>query len=442
MRPKRSASAHALCVALAAIAVSSAASTALAVPGGERVDPIVRHGRVRTFSWMRGVPRVAFRDLGPLVGLRDAALSYSVAVGDVNADGWADLVVSHHSQAAELLVTEVEGGAAARLATAWRFVDDLHQRKDRHGCALADVDRDGLLDVYCAKGARRGTVRKWNELWMQNPDGTFTDRAAEFGVEDVWGRGRFPTFLGLNGDEWPDLFVGNDVPRTDRHPTPNRTFVNRMGERLEQVHLGVTRENGDRCSIAADYDGDGRDDLLVCGRDRMHLFHRDPRRFRDVTAEVGLPRVLVTAARFADLDGDGRLDLVFAQAHRLVVEIQGAAHRFSSTLQLRLRHGHGLAVGDPDGDGDPDIYVVEGCVDGSDMPDWLVFVERDARSFRPRRVARVPGGCGDSAEAFDFDQDGMDEFVVLNGGGVDQGFQHRGAEQLLTLGDWEPPPAG
>jgi len=174
----------------------------------------------------------------------------------------------------------------------------------------------------------------------------------------------------------------------------------------------------------------------------MHLFHRERGRFRDVTEEVRLPSVVATAGRFADFDGDGRLDLVFTQRHRLVVELQGPKHRFSAALRLHLRHGHGLAVGDPDGDGDPDIYVVEGCVDGDDMPDWLLFDDRDAGVLRPRRVARVPGGCGDTAEALDFDHDGMDEFVVLNGGGVDQGFQHRGAEQLLTLGDWQPPGNG
>jgi hypothetical protein len=441
-RENRSVAVRATCAALAAIALVaivlvSGVPAAGAAPGDDRLDPVVNRGRVRTFPWMRGVPRASFRDLGPLVGLREDAPSYSVAASDVNADGWTDLVVSRHGWVAALMTTRLAGDVPARLATSWRFRDDIHHRVDRHGCAVADVDLDGLPDVYCAKGAHNGTTRKWNELWVQSADGTFTDRAHEFGVEDIWGRGRFPAFLDLDHDPWPDLFVGNDIPRQDRHTTPNRTFAGRDGLRFQQVHLGVTRQVGDVCTIVADVDGDGWDDVLVCGRDRMHLYRRRVAGFRDVTDRFGLPDVLATAARFADLDGDGRLDLVYAQERELTVAMQGAAHRFSARLHLRLRHGHGLAVGDPDGDGDPDVYVVEGCVDGRDMPDWLLL--GDSGSFEPERVPPAPLGCGDTAETFDFDHDGMDEFVVLNGGGIDQGLKHHGPEWLLTLGDWHPP---
>jgi len=398
-------------------------------------------GTVRTAPWMHGVARAGFRDLGPLVHLRNFTPSYSVTASDMNGDGWMDLVIGRHGRVAVELLTRVEGDTAVRFATSWRFHDAIHHRHDRHGCAVADVDLDGLPDVYCAKGAHRGTSKKWNELWIQNADGTFTDRASEYGVQDVWGRGRFPAFLDLDHDPWPDLFAGNDVPRADRHTTPNRTFVGRDGARFKQVHLGLTKQIGDRCTTVADYNADGWDDVLVCGRDRMHLYRRRPAGFRDVTEPAGLPDVLATAARFADLDGDGRLDLVFTQEHELTIAIQGRAHRFSAVLRRPLRHGHGLAIGNPDGDRDPDVYVVEGCVGGRDMPDWLFVVSRRGRSFLPRRVARAETGCGDTAEALDFDHDGADEFVVLNGGGVDQSVMHHGPEQLLTLGNWEPPPA-
>ena len=427
---------------VALVLVSGLAGAGRASAHDDEVLPIVTHGRVRSDPWMHRADRAPFRDLAPLVrGLRDETTSYSVTASDMNGDGWTDLVIGRHGRVAVLLLTVVDGDTPVRLATSWRFRDDIHQRHDRHGCAVADVDQDGLPDVYCAKGAHRGTARKWNELWIQNPDGTFTDRASEYGVEDVWGRGRFPAFLDLDHDAWPDLFVGNDIPRMDRHRTPNRTFDGVDGLRFDQVRLGLTAEVGDRCTTVADYDANGWDDVLVCGRDRMHLYRRRPGGFRDVTERAGLPEVLATAARFADLDRDGRLDLVFAQEHELTIAMQGPTHRFSTVLRLPLRHGHGLAIGNPDGDRDQDVYVVEGCVDGRDMPDWLFVTSSGGRSFRPERVARAKAGCGDTAESFDFDHDGMDEFVVLNGGGVDQGLTHHGPEQLLTFGDWRPPAA-
>lgn len=378
----------------------------------------------------------AFRDLGPLVGLRDEVPSYSITAADMNADGRTDLVISHHGLAGTLLIGEVRADAPTGFVKSWRFRDDLHGRVDRHGCAVADVDLDGLRDVYCAKGARQGTVRKWNELWIQDDDGTFTDRAAAYGVEDVWGRGRIPVFLDLDHDRWPDLFVGNDAGRVDGRPTPNRTFVGRRDE-FREVRLGVTMEIGGRCGVAADYDANGWDDLLVCGDDRLHLFRRQPSGFRDVTEDVGLPMGGATAARFGDFDGDGRLDLVFLSERELTLVLQGPRHRFSVARRLPLRHGHGLAVGDPDGDRDLDIFVVEGCVDGRDMPDWFLRIGR-AGTFTAERVARVSAGCGDTAEAIDFDGDGRDEFVVVNGGGAGETEGQRGPEQLLTFGDWPP----
>jgi hypothetical protein len=385
----------------------------------------------------QGTNAAGFRDIGPVVGLEDEAPSYSVAAADMNADGWTDLVISHHGRAATLHLSEIEEGVPVGFETSWRFHDDLHGRVDRHACAVSDVDLDGLPDVYCAKGAQQGTVRKWNELWIQEPDGTFTDRAGEFEVEDVWGRGRVPVFLDLDHDRWPDLFVGNDAERADGRPTPNRTFIGRRGG-FRQVRLGVTTEIGGRCGAAADYDGDGWDDLLVCGDDRIHLFRRQASGFRDVTERSGLPAVAATAARFGDFDGDGRLDLVYLRERELTVALQGSGQRFAVARRLPLRHGHGLAVGDPDGDRDLDILVVQGCADGRDEPDWFLRIGREG-TFTPKRVARVPVGCGDTAEAFDFDGDGMDDFVVLNGGGAGETEGHRGPEQLLTFGDWRPP---
>ncbi|HJS25599.1 MAG TPA: VCBS repeat-containing protein [Actinomycetota bacterium] len=416
--------------------VPAGSGTSAPTTGGSS-DDVVVDGEGQTDRGMSRSARAGFRDLGPLVGLRDGVPSYSVAAEDMNADGWTDLVISHHGQAATLRLSRTRSDVPLGFATAWRFHDDLHGRVDRHACAVADVDLDGLPDVYCAKGGQQGTVRKWNELWIRQPDGTFTDRAAEYGVEDVWGRGRIPVFLDLNHDRWPDLFVSNDAERADGRPTPNRTFVGRQGG-FRQVRLGVTLEIGGRCAAADDYDGNGWDDLLVCGDERIHLFGRRASGFRDMTEQSGLPPVAATAARFGDFDGDGRLDLVYLHARELTVVLQGGRQRFSVARRLSLRHGHGLAVGDPDGDRDLDILVVEGCVNERDMPDWFVRVERDG-SFTPERVPRVPTGCGDTAEAFDFDGDGMDEFVVLNGGGAGETSGHRGPEQLLTFGDWRPP---
>jgi FG-GAP-like repeat len=400
-------------------------------PSDEPVRPIVIDGRVRTYPWMRRADPAGFRDLGPQVGLFGDVPSYTIFVRDMNVDGWPDVFVGRHGWDAVLYLTAVVDGEPV----GFERVIPFNKGGDRHGCAAADVDLDGLSDIYCAKGAHLGTARKRNELWMHGPSGVFVDRVVEYDVQDVWGRGRFPVFLDLNHDRWPDLFVGNEFPRADRHPTPNRTYVNRDGQRFVEARMGLTLEIGNLCSVAGD-DGNGKDDLLVCGLNRMFLFRARSSGFRNVTEQVGLPDVRATAARFVHLDGDGRLDLVFTTVRGLQVRLQRRDHSYGPPVLKRpLRHGHGLAVGDPDGDGDSDIYVVEGCVNGRNMPDWLFLNAPGRGAFEARSVAGVGSGCGDTAEALDFDGDGLDEFFVLNGSGTYQG-RARGPEQLLTLGAW------
>jgi hypothetical protein len=426
--------------ALALIVAVLAASPVLAGAGDEHwVEPISVRGEAHPTAAMRRALLAGFRDLGRLMGFRQETSSYTVAVRDVDDDGWDDLFIGHHGHRAELFMNEHDGPVSTGFSSMAIFHDTIHQRRDRHGCAIDDVNLDGLDDVFCAKGARSGTAKKWNELWIQGALNTWTDEAAAYGVEDHWGRGRFPAFIDLNHDRYPDLFIGNDTPRKDDRRTPDRTFVNVGGERFREVRLGVTREIGDTCTDVADYDEDGRQDLLICGRHRLFLFRRLPSGFNDVRERVNLPWVRSTAARFADFDRDGDLDIVVVSLDRLEVRLQRPDHTFGPVVARRpLLHGHGIAVGDPDGDRDADIYVVEGCVGRENQDDWLLVNDGSGRHFDLRRAGRVRRGCGDTAAAVDMDRDGMDEFVVLNGGGKDQPLDLDGPDQVLTLGDWSP----
>jgi FG-GAP-like repeat len=407
---------------------TSPAPTSSVAPTGSSPTPVVRPGEVR--------------DVGRELRLRQHVESYDVDVLDWNGDGWDDLLISHHgSLRAQLFENHV---SIVDPRSLWfhavvDFQDTIHHRVDRHGCAAADVNLDGLVDVLCEKGADIGTVRKWNELWVQGPAGVWTDEAHVFGVEDVWGRGRFPVFIDLNHDRYPDLFLGNDYPRQDAHPTLNRTYVNVGGTRFREVNLGVTKPDGNLCSHAVDYDHDGWQDLLVCGRSELELFHRTPNAFALVDAGSGVSGAEANDAQLADVSGDHRPDLVAVQQDVMTVQIQQPDHAFGPVVfEHALSAGHGLAVGDIDGDGDPDILIVQGCLGRVNVDDVLLLNRGDGRSYTVKSVPHERLGCGDRAASLDFDRDGMADFVVLNGGGFDQPLDRKGPDQVLTMGTWQP----
>jgi len=115
---------------------------------------------------------------------------------------------------------------------------------------------------------------------------------------------------------------------------------------------------------AGDVDGDGWCDLYFCGLSSDNRLYRNLGnwRFEDVTASAGVacPDLDATGTGFADLDGDGDLDL-------LVNSLGGGTRLFFNTGQGRftpgsqvLNPGHGgtsLAFADADGDGDLDLYI-------------------------------------------------------------------------------------
>ena len=390
-----------------------------------------------------GSPAPRVRDVGPMVGFRRHESSYTVAVADVNDDGWDDVLIGHHgSRPAELFMNQPLNDLSIGFEPVMRLVDTIHGRPDRHGCIFGDPNVDGLLDILCAKGARQGTDEKWNELWIQGPAGHFEDEAHAWGIEDRWGRGRHPAWIDLNHDRFPDLFLGNDEPRRDEHTTPNRTYLNVDGNRFREVNLGITREDGAMCVQTDDVNGDGWDDLLLCGDHATHLYVRDGDRFVDESARFGVPRFpYANGAWIGDVSGDDENDLVLVHLDRLEVRLGQGDGRFGKPVLSRpMAHGHGLAVGDVDGDGALDIYAVDGCDDRVNAPDLLLRNGGDGETWTRLELPPLPAGefagCGDTAAMVDFDRDGKQDIVVLNGGGNDQPLDLDGPDQVLTLGGW------
>src|SRR2546421_192569 len=72
------------------------------------------------------------------------------------------------------------------------------------GVALFDYDGDGWLDIFVDSLKGRPSY-----LYRNNRDGTYTDVAAQVGLQDIKGNGRGVAAADFNNDGWTDLYVGN-----------------------------------------------------------------------------------------------------------------------------------------------------------------------------------------------------------------------------------------
>lgn len=283
-----------------------------------------------------------FSDATAGSGAGDTGFGQGVAVGDVNADGFADLLVLNYGPNV-LLVNNGDGSFT-----------DASERLENNGndwstsAAIADLDGDAISDVvivnYCAgldpvtatcpmkdsEVFRSCTPMKFlaaSDAFLQGePNGSFQDQTELWQVKPkVLGRGLGIVAGSLDADPGVDVFVANDM--TNNH------FWSRIPQqhRLEFSESAMLRGLGsDDRSLAqgsmgiasGDLDGDGDVDFYVTNFDKEYnTYHqqRDAGIWQDQTLAMQLSSPTLPLVGFGseavDLDNDGSLELIVSNGH-------------------------------------------------------------------------------------------------------------------------------
>jgi hypothetical protein len=357
------------------------------------------------------VPVVAVDKAGP-AGVFELTRSFGAVIFDANGDGWQDIFLGRHQNSARLYLN-------GRNATFSEIDAGMFGRHDRHGCDQADVNQDGLPDVFCAVGANKGTDLKQNELWIQAAGGGFTNQSGPFGVADLFGRGRNVTFIDVNRDRYPDVYVGNEGDRPDGLPAPSHLFLNLGGSGFREApEFGLDLETGSGCGQAQDFNNDGWQDLLLCTHTGLKLYRNEQGSgFTDVARAMRIAHN-PSDAQFADVNGDGLLDVVEVTRTRLRVNVRSGS-RFTIAFQQAISNGTGVATGDVYGDHLPDLYVLLGGTSSNGAD--LMLLNGGGTTFSPMTIPQTNQGRAESVRSIDYDRNGLTDFLVLNGNSTSAG---------------------
>ena len=300
--------------------------------GGSLTDPAVarraRHGLFRN----RGDG--TFEDSTARSGIRHRGYGMGCA-GDYDNDGWVDLYVTSfgsntlYRNTGTRIFTEVT--AAAHVgSSSWST-----------GCAFADLDRDGDLDLFVTNyvmidpknspfcGNASTKTRFYchplnfeplgNVVLRNNGNGTFSDVSAASGIGAYRGSGLGVVIGDYDEDGWPEIRC--ERQHAEFSVSPHRHVALRR-RRITRRRRGGQRRTGARQYgvDAGDYDGDGQIDLVVTNLDsEMHSLYRGLGH-RLFTCDTGQwHRASDTFVGFGvvffDFDNDTQLDLAVANGH-------------------------------------------------------------------------------------------------------------------------------
>ncbi len=256
-----------------------------------------------------------------------------LAVGDLNGDDLPDIYFASNTGPNKLY----------KNLGNWKFEvinDPIIEAEDRwtNGVSMADVNQDGLLDIYIACGGPSVEADdRRNRLFINQGNFQFEEAAAEYGIDDSnWST--HSSFFDYDEDGDLDLFVMN-------HTTYWGVQIPKVVEMMKDTNLMLEATN--------------------------HLYRNDGEEgFTDVTLDAGmLAYGYGLGLSTTDINGDGLVDVYVANDYSVpdFMYINQGDGTFIDEQKARTRQityfGMGVDIADLNNDLHPEILVVDMAID-------------------------------------------------------------------------------
>ena len=348
-----------------------------------------------------------------------------VSLGDINNDGLLDIYLTANQKHNKLYLNlgnftfqDITIKAGVSGEKAWAT-----------GVTMVDINADGFLDIYvCNSGDVKGD-NKQNELFINNGDLTFTERAETYGLADK-GFSTHVTFFDYDKDGDLDAYLLNnsyqaigsfDLRRNER-PKRDSLGGDKLMENRNGKFFDISQKAGIYGSVigfglgvsVGDVDGDNWEDIFVSNdffeRDYLYINQKDGTFKEVLTDQMHSISGASMGADMADLNNDGLNDIFVTEMlpsdyqrlksvttfedwnkYQYVVK-NGYHHQFTRNM-LHLNNGNnsfseigrwagveasdwswGALFFDMDNDGYKDLFIANGIYQDLTDQDYLQYV--------------------------------------------------------------------
>ncbi|MCC7298432.1 MAG: VCBS repeat-containing protein, partial [Bacteroidia bacterium] len=263
-----------------------------------------------------------------------------VAAGDLNNDGLPELIFTGNAVPSKLYLNKGDFKFEDITAKA-----GFNTNGWMSGITLADVNNDGYSDIYiCKSGPENNLEAKRNLLFINNKNLTFTEKAAEYGLNDP-GNATQATFFDYDNDGDLDMYLGNHADRF--WSDINVPFT-------RKVHMDV--------------------------HNQQHLFRNDGAKFTDVSEESGVIAMgYCLSVNAADFNRDGFTDLYVSNDYHIpdYYYLNNGDGTFTESFNAHFKHASTNSMGSDAAD-----YNNDG---------WLDLITLDMLAENPKRFMELGG---------------------------------------------------
>ena len=281
-----------------------------------------------------------------------------VGLGDINNDGLLDIFLCGNLVGNKLYlnkgnfqfedITERAGVASPGV---WST-----------GVSFVDINGDGWLDIYVCKSGKPEGENRYNELFVNNGDGTFSEQAKAYGLADV-GLSTHAVFFDYDLDGDLDCYLLNNSLRPvggydlikDQRNIPDPDGGNKLYRNDGGRFVDVSQEAGIYTSAIGfglgvtigDVNGDGWPDIYVSNdffeRDYLYVNQQDGTFREDIESYIREMSLGSMGADMADLNNDGYPEIFVTEMLPEDDARQKTKTVFENwdKYQLNLRQGYG-----------------------------------------------------------------------------------------------------